>query len=175
MHSTFIAGAFDRARYRFGFLSTLKWRILGLKMGRSVQIRSHVIIHDAARVSIGDNSAILSFTLLFGTGGISIGRDVLISSNCSIFSITHRTDALDQGLLFRDTQLPAPVSIGDNVWIGTGARILPGVSIGANTIVGAGSVVTRSIPGGVVVAGIPAKVIRKLEGAPPARPGSLPE
>ena len=60
----------------------------------------------------------------------------------------------------------APVEIGDNVWIGTGARILPGVSIGANTIVGAGSVVIRSLSGGVVAAGIPAKVIRRLEDAP---------
>jgi maltose O-acetyltransferase len=147
-------------------MSSLKWRILGLKMGRSVGIYSHVIIHDAACVSIGDNSTILSFTLLFGSGGIRIGRNVLISSNCSIFSVTHRNDALDRGLLFRETQLMAPVEIGDNVWIGTGARILPGVSIGANTIVGAGSVVIRSLSGGVVAAGIPAKVIRRLEDAP---------
>jgi maltose O-acetyltransferase len=167
MHLTFLTEAFDRMRYRSEFFaSSLKWRILGLRMGRSVGIYSRVIIYDAARVSIGDNTTILSFTLLFGTGGITIGRDVLISSHCSIFSISHRVDALGQGLLFRDTRFTAPVEIGDNVWIGTGARILPGVSIGANTIVGAGSVVTRSIPKGVVAAGVPAKVIRTLEGAP---------
>src|SRR5580658_2247802 len=167
MHVTFLAEAFDRMRYRSGFFaSSLKWRILGLKMGRSVGIYSHVIIYDAACVSIGDNSTILSFTLLFGSGGITIGRDVLISSNCSIFSVTHRDDALDHGLLFRDTRVMAPVMIGDNVWIGTGTRILPGVSIGANTIVGAGSVVTRSLCAGVVAAGVPAKIIRRLEEAP---------
>jgi maltose O-acetyltransferase len=165
-YPTFLARAFDAMRYRSGFLlSSLKWRLVGLRMGRSVQIYSQVIIHDAARVSIGDNSSILSFTVLFGSGKITIGRDVLIASHCSIFSITHRADALERGLLFRKTRLMAPVEIGDNVWIGTGARILPGVSIGANSIVGAGSVVTTSIPSGVVAAGVPAKVLRRLDEA----------
>ncbi len=166
LYPTFLARAFDRIRYRSGFFfSTLKWRVVGLQMGRSVQIYSQVIIHDAYRVCVGDNSSILSFTVLFGSGGITIGRDVLIASHCSIFSITHRVDAVERGLLFRKTRLMAPVEIGDNVWIGTGARILPGVSIGSNSIVGAGSVVTTSIPAGVVAVGVPARVIRRLEDA----------
>jgi acetyltransferase-like isoleucine patch superfamily enzyme len=163
IYPTFLAKAFDGLRYRSGFFfCTLKWGLVGLRMGRSVQIYSHVIIHDAARVSVGDNSSILSFTVLFGSGKITIGRDVLIASHCSIFSITHRTDALERGQLFRGTRLMAPVVIEDNVWIGTGVRILPGVTIGANTIVGAGSVVNRSLPSGVVAAGVPVKVLKGL-------------
>jgi len=167
MYPTFLARAFDALRYRSGFLlSNLKWRLVGLRMGRDVQIYSQVIIHDAARVSIGDNSSILSFSVLFGSGGIAIGRDVMIASHCSIFSITHSVDALKRGLVFRKTRTMAPVAIGDNVWIGTGARILPGVSIGANTVVGAGSVVNRSLPSGVVAAGVPAKIVRRLDEGP---------
>jgi maltose O-acetyltransferase len=166
MYPTSLAKIFDGIRYKTGFItSRLKWRLLGLRMGRKVEIYSHVVIHNAARVSVGDNSTILSFTVLFGSGGISIGRNVLISSNCSIFSITHRTDAYERGLLFRETRSMAPVEIGDNVWIGTGARILPGIVIGANTVVGAGSVVTRSLPSGVVAAGVPARIVRRLEAA----------
>jgi maltose O-acetyltransferase len=164
MYPEFITKKLDRVRFRVGFaVSWLKWSLLGLKMGRAVEIYGNVVIHNAARVSIGDNSTVLSFTVLFGSGGIKIGRDVLISSNCSIFSITHRVDALERGLLFRKTRMMAPVEIGNNVWLGTGVRVLPGVTIGDNTVVGAGSVVTKSLPGGVVAIGIPARVVRKLE------------
>jgi maltose O-acetyltransferase len=164
MYPAFLTKALDSMRFRAGFvLSRLKWNLLGLSMGRSVEIYGNVVIHNAARVSIGDNSTVLSFTVLFGSGGITIGRDVLISSNCSIFSITHRVDALERGLLFRKTRLMAPVAIGNNVWIGTGARVLPGVTIGDNTVVGAGSVVTKSLPAGVVAVGVPARVVRRLD------------
>jgi maltose O-acetyltransferase len=165
MYPESLTKALDSLRFRTGFvLSRLKWTLLGLRMGRSVEIYGGVVIHNAARVSIGDNCTVLSFTVLFGSGGITIGNDVLISSNCSIFSITHRVDALERGLLFRKTRMMAPVAIGDNVWIGTGARILPGVTIGSNTVVGAGSVVTKSLPPNVVAAGVPARVVRQLDG-----------
>ena len=58
---------------------------------------------------------------------------------------------------------PSKVEIGNNVWIGGGVTILPGVSIGNNTVVGAGSVVTKSFPDNVVIAGNPAKIIKKLD------------
>jgi len=168
MFQLFRAKIFDSLRYRFGFfVSRIKWRLMGLRMGRSVEIYSKVIIHDVARVSIGDNTTIGAFSVLFGSGKITIGQDVLISTNCSIFSITHRTDALAQGKLYRETRSMAPVEIGNNVWIGTGCRILPGVSIGDNSIVGAGSVVTRSLPAGVVAIGVPAKIVRRLTEATP--------
>lgn len=161
------AKAFDALRYRIDFLaSRLKWRLMGLKMGHSVEIYGKVVIHDVSRVSIGDNTTIGAFTVLFGSGTITIGHDVLISTNCSLFSITHRTDALAQGRLYRNTRQMAPITIGNNVWIGTGCRILPGVTIGDNSIVGAGSVVTRSVPAGVVVIGVPAKIVRRLEESP---------
>jgi maltose O-acetyltransferase len=165
MYPAFLTKALDSLRFRVGFVvSRLKWTLLGLRMGRSVEIYGGVVIHNAVRVSIGDNSTVLSFTVLFGSGGITIGNDVLISSNCSIFSITHKVDALERGLLFRKTRLMAPVAIGNNVWIGTGVRILPGVTIGENTVVGAGSVVTKSLPPNVVAVGIPARVVRQLDG-----------
>lgn len=57
-----------------------------------------------------------------------------------------------------------PVSIGDDVWIGGGSIILPGVTIGCNVVVGAGSVVTKNVPDNVVIAGNPARIIKKLKG-----------
>jgi acetyltransferase-like isoleucine patch superfamily enzyme len=58
---------------------------------------------------------------------------------------------------------PAPIIIGNNVWIGSNSTILPGVVIGDNSIIGAGSVVTKNVPSNVIVAGVPAKVIKKIE------------
>lgn len=58
---------------------------------------------------------------------------------------------------------PAPIRIGNNVWIGAQATVLPGVTIGDGAIVGAGAVVTRDVPANVIVGGIPAKIIKKIE------------
>lgn len=90
---------------------------------------------------------------MWGGGGISTGNDVLIASDGVITSLTHDTNAA----CFRETTLRAPVVIGDNVW--AGAFILPGVTVGAGSIVAAGAVVTRDVPANAVVAGVPARLV----------------
>jgi maltose O-acetyltransferase len=167
MYPISLTKALDSLRYRVDFrLGALKWRLLGLRLGRRPRLYRRIVIHDAASVVIGDDCTIGSFTFIHGAGGVTIGRDVLISSHCSIFSVTHRADAGRDRLLYRETVQAAPVVIGDNVWIGTGVRILPGVTIGAHTVVGSGSVVTKSLPAGVVAVGVPARVLRPVDPAP---------
>lgn len=90
-------------------------------------------------------------------GGITIGDGTLIGMNVSISTLNHGFS-----LETRNTTYPSPVVIGKNVWIGTGANILPGVTIGDNSVVAAGAVVTKDIPDNVVVAGVPAKVIKNI-------------
>jgi maltose O-acetyltransferase len=100
---------------------------------------------------------------------IEIGNNVLIASNVQIYTATHPVETYerlvenwketDEIPYFRTYALP--VKIGDNVWIGGGVIILPGVTIGKNSVIGAGSVVTRSIPENSVAFGNPCKVIRK--------------
>lgn len=91
-------------------------------------------------------------------GGIYIGSDVLIGHNVVIATLNHLTAPSK-----RNGMIPAPVRIGDRVWIGSNATILPGVKIGDGAIVGAGSVVTKDVPPYGVAVGNPARVIKYVE------------
>jgi maltose O-acetyltransferase len=92
---------------------------------------------------------------------VYLGNNVLIAPKVQIYTAYHPLDAATRrsGL-----EMAAPITIGDDVWIGGGAIVCPGVSIGNNSIIGAGSVVTKHIPANVVAVGNPARVTRELEG-----------
>lgn len=90
---------------------------------------------------------------------IRIGNHCMIGPKTCIYAIGHPLDPEQRN---QSVGLPAPVTIGDNVWIGGGVTILPGVSLGDNTVVAAASVVTKSFPANVLIAGNPAKIIKEL-------------
>jgi maltose O-acetyltransferase len=91
---------------------------------------------------------------------ITIGDDVQIGPNVQLLTPTHPTAAGPR----RDKwEAAKPIAIGDNVWLGGGVIVLPGVTIGANTVVGAGAVVVRDLPPDVVAVGNPARVVRPVE------------
>ncbi|MER7545066.1 sugar O-acetyltransferase [Actinomadura sp.] len=90
---------------------------------------------------------------------ITIGADVQIGPHVQLLTPTH---PLDPGQRRAKLEAAEPIVIGDNVWLGGGAIVLPGVTIGANSVIGAGSVVTKDVPPDVVAVGNPAKVIRSL-------------
>lgn len=90
-------------------------------------------------------------------GGITIGDDVLIGHNCVIATLNHVMDP-DR----RADMIPAPVKIGDKVWIGANVTILQGVTIGEGAIIAAGAVVNKDVPPRTVVGGIPAKIIKTI-------------
>ena len=91
---------------------------------------------------------------------IRIGTNCMIGPKTCIYAIGHPLDAEGRR---KKIGIPKPVNIGDNVWIGGGVTILPGVTIGNNTVVAAASVVTKSFPEDVVVAGNPARIIKHLK------------
>lgn len=90
---------------------------------------------------------------------VTVGSRTLFGPAVQIYAATHPLDAMER----REQEYGRPVSIGSDVWVGGGAVICPGVSIGDRTVIGAGSVVTHDIPAGVLAAGNPCRVIRKLE------------
>ena len=106
-------------------------------------------------VTIGRNVVVMPGCLMMSAGGITLEDDVLIAANVQLISNNH-------DLMHRHIITCKPVRICRGAWIGAGSTILPGVTVGENAVVGAGSVVTRDVGPDTIVAGNPARVIRKI-------------
>jgi maltose O-acetyltransferase len=135
------------------------WRAKLGAFGVNCNIYPNVVIHSPKSVMIGNRVNIAEFVHIWGGGGVYIGNDVAIASHAVIASQTHDKYAE----LFRDSQQMMPVKIGENVWIGSGAVILPGVKIGEGSVIGAQAVVTRDVPPRSLVVGVPARVVERLQ------------
>jgi maltose O-acetyltransferase len=111
-------------------------------------------------IHIGDHVFLNFLCTILDCNIVSIGNHVMIGPSVQIYTAAHdlQAEARNQGW-----EVAKPILIEDNVWIGGSAILLPGVRIGQNAVVGAGAVVTRSVPPNTVVAGNPARVIRKIE------------
>ena len=107
-------------------------------------------------VTIGKNVFVNSNALMMSRGGITIEDDVMIAANVSLLTNNH--DPYEREIL-----LCKPIVIKQGAWIGAGATILPGVTVGKYAIIGAASVVTHDVPDYEVVVGSPAKVIKTLD------------
>ena len=110
-------------------------------------------------VSIGDRTFVNLDALMLDVMPIAIGAACQIGPRVQLLTATHPVDPEARG---RGWEYGRPITIADNVWLGGGAIVCPGVSIGENTVVGAGAVVTRNLPAGVVAAGVPARVLREI-------------
>jgi acetyltransferase-like isoleucine patch superfamily enzyme len=114
-----------------------------------------------ARIEVGDRTEFNNNLMLKSEGaGIRIGRDGLFGAHIEVFDSNFHD--LDPRRRRDGTVSMGPVEIGDNVFVGMSAKILKGVTIGSDSVIGAGSVVSSSIPSGVIAAGNPARVIREL-------------
>lgn len=111
-------------------------------------------------ISLGEKVYFNFNCIVLDVAPVRIGSRVLFGPNVQIYTATHPLKATDRrtGLEFAK-----PIEIGDDVWIGGGAIICPGVKIGARSVIGAGSVVTRDIPEAVIAAGNPCRIIRAVE------------
>lgn len=136
-------------------------------VGENVVIDTPFHCNYGRNIHIGNNVIININCTLIDDADISIGNNVLIASNVQIYTATHTPEPSDRIIenwkekgtdWFRTYS--DPVKINDGVWLGGGVIILPGVEIGENSVIGAGSVVTRSIPDNCVAVGNPCKPIR---------------
>lgn len=112
--------------------------------GKNITLGNHVFLNSGCRFQ--------------DQGGITIGDNALIGHNVVLATLNHDLNPRKRGDLH-----PAPIHIGKDVWIGSNATVLPGVTIGDGAVVAAGAVVTKDVPANTVVAGVPAKVVRQIE------------
>lgn len=142
----------DPAEIR-GLLSRITDRVID----ESVAVFTPLYINYGKHTQIGKNVFINFNCTFLDLGGIIIDDDVLIGPNVSILSEGHPVSPEN-----RHSLIPKSIHIKRNVWIGAGATILQGVTIGENSIVAAGAVVSKDVPGNTIVGGIPAKIIKEV-------------
>lgn len=124
---------------------------------KSVAVFTPLYINYGKHTKIGKNVFINFNCTFLDLGGITIADDVLIAPNVSLLSEGHPVSPEN-----RHSLIPKPIHIKRNAWIGAGATILQGVTIGENAVVAAGAVVTKDVPDDTIVGGIPAKVIKTI-------------
>jgi len=141
-------------------LNGLSIQPLGITLGQSVVLREYAWLSaNGGAIEVGDRAFIGPFVMIYGISTCIIGNDVLIGAHTSIVPGNH---------IFADTDVPIArqgtdskgIRIEDDVWIGANCVVLDGVTIGRGAVVGAGSVVTKSVPPMAVVCGNPAKIMR---------------
>lgn len=129
------------------------------QVGNDVWIEPDFRCEFGSNISIGDRVYINFGCIILDCAPISIGDDVLFGPNIGIYAVKHSIDPEQRKA---GISISRKVSIGNGVWLGGDVDIMDGVTIGDNAVVGAGSVVTKDIPAGVVAAGNPCRVIREI-------------
>ncbi len=124
-------------------------------IGENTRVMPPVTVVRGNKVRIGKNVVVMNSSLFMAAGGITIEDDVMVAANVQLISNNH--DLYDHAVL-----TCKPIHLKRNCWIGAGATILPGVTVGENAVVAAGAVVTKDVEENIVVGGNPAKLIKRL-------------
>lgn len=133
-------------------------RILGKPLDSSSTVLTPFYVDYGKNTEIGKDCWIQQCCTFFGRCGIKIGNGVFIGPKCNLITINYLEDPEE-----RSTTYGAPIVLEDKVWLGINVTVLPGVTIGYGSIVGANSVVTKDVPPMTIVAGNPAHIIRKIK------------
>jgi acetyltransferase-like isoleucine patch superfamily enzyme len=178
--STFIRAPFSTIQL---LARRFRLRLKGLRFGRGLTLEGNIEVTAPRSVQlgcyvrlgkdvylgawpegelvVGDNTYIGRWTILLAHQSVIIVNDCLIAPGCHITDVNH---GIAPGELIRKQPLISkPIRIGNDVWVGAGSSILPGVTIANGAVIGARSVVTHDVPANAIVVGIPAKIIRYRE------------
>ncbi|MEO1772153.1 MULTISPECIES: sugar O-acetyltransferase [Enterococcus] len=129
-------------------------------IGEDVYIESNFLCEFGFNISIGSNVYINHDLIILDCNQVTIGNGVYIAPRVGMYGANHAEDPIERAE--DHIVYSKPIKIGDRVWLGAGVHVLQGVTVGENTIIGAGSVVTKDIPANVIAAGNPCKVIRPI-------------
>ena len=147
----------------------------GIRIGENTLVMYGAVLHvynfrdlPDAKIHIGRDSLIGEYTVIRGQGGVVIGDRVFTSPYSQLIAVNHvykdpTRSFVDQGITAQG------IIVEDDVWIGSGAIITDGVRVGKGSVVAAGAVVTRDVPSHVVVAGVPAKIVKEIDSTSAAK------
>ena len=154
-----LAEAYNRTTVRQGPLRRqLLVELLG-SVGEDTEIRPPFQVDYGSNIHVGARTFANFGLVALDVARITIGDDVQIGPHVQLLTPTHPVEAEPRRQKWEAAQ---PITIRDNVWLGGGVIVCPGVTIGADTVVGAGAVVTKDLPAGVVAVGNPARVIKDV-------------
>ncbi len=139
---------------------TEKLRAILGKMGDQVKIQSDFFCDYGKNIEIGNHFFANHNCVMLDCAKISFGDHVFVAPNCGFYTVGHPFNVEQRNNWL---EYAHPIKVGNNVWIGGNVVVLPGVTIGNNTVIGAGSVVTHDIPDGVLAFGNPCRVIRPID------------
>ncbi|MBR1474906.1 MAG: sugar O-acetyltransferase [Muribaculaceae bacterium] len=139
--------------------TALMRRILG-KTGERFKILSPFFCDYGFNIEVGENFFANFNLVILDEARVTFGDNVFIAPNCAFYTAGHPLDVAQRNA---GLEYSLPIRVGNNVWIGGNVCVMPGVTIGDNTVIGAGSVVVHDIPAGVLAAGNPCRVIRHLD------------
>jgi len=131
-----------------------------IQLGAKVELGQGTVL-DAwgGTIAINDHVFIGPYSVIYGHGGVTIGKDTLIAAHCQILSSNHTIPNRTRHIRW-EPDIPLPTTIGEDVWLGAGVTVLGGVTIGNGCVVGAGAVVTKDLPPYSIAVGVPARVLR---------------
>ncbi len=133
-------------------------QILG-KVGIKYFVEQPFICDYGYNIEIGENFYSNHNLTILDCAKVTFGDNVFIGPNCSFYTAEHPLDYETRNKCYESAK---PIKIGDNVWIGGSVNILPGVTIGSNVVIGAGSIVTKDITNNSIAVGVPAKVVKRI-------------
>lgn len=129
------------------------------KVGENVWIEPDFHCEFGCNIIFGNDVYINFGCVILDCNTVSIGDNTMIGPNVGVYAANHLLDANER---IQGKCISKPIHIGNRVWLGGGVQVLPGVTIGDDSVIGAGSVVTKDIPSGVVAAGNPCRILRKI-------------
>lgn len=130
-----------------------------IALGSGTVLSRGAILHPYdGEIRVGCDVHIGPYVVIYGHGGVTIGDDCLVSMHCRILSSNHALPPLERAIRWEPDEL-RPTKIGRDVWLGAGATVLGGVTLGDGCVVGAGAVVTHDLPPGSIATGVPARVV----------------
>ena len=128
-------------------------------LGKNPTVLKNLRVDYGFNVHAGDNFFVNYDCVFLDCAPITFGNNVFIAPQCGFYSVNH---PLDAALRNRDVEYGKPITVGDDVWIGGGVKVMPGVTIGSNVVIGGGSVVVHDIPSDSLAVGNPAHVVKSI-------------